>query len=53
MFIGKQMKNFQGFNKILFLKYNKHISSVKLYFKEREKNNLIITLENSYLFSTV
>lgn len=51
------MENFQGFNEILFLKYNKHISSVKLYFKERKKQSIevtvIITLENSCLFSIV
>lgn len=39
MFTGKLIENLQCFSKIFSLKYNEHIRSVKLYFKERKKKN--------------
>lgn len=51
MFTRKQIENLQCFNKIFSLKYNEHMRSVKLYFKERKKqstkvaNNLAICFQ--------
>lgn len=41
MFIGKQMEILQGFNEILFLKYNECIRSVKLFKGRTKKPNLL------------
>lgn len=48
MFTGKQIENLQCFNKIFSLKYNEHIRTVKLYFKEKKKSTKVtITLANN------
>lgn len=44
MFTGKLIENLQCFSKIFSLKYNEHIRSVKLYFKERKKKSTKVTI---------